>query len=362
MALALGDLFNNITGPIDGPVLIHAYPLQNIYLIGENHTVNGSGKHVHIWEIIKKHAVMYPNKKLLLFMEASPSDLYLLRDHCNSPLSTTISEYFTSKNKIPKNIIPAFVNIRRMPPLSVLEILYDEKTYVNIYNTNNTNNTNNTIYPTDVFDFHYNAKQFERDFYRHVKSRKTCTDFFISIITPSGTYPEWFSTYLDLFNISKTTNPLRELLQNIQKTDPMFVTAILQILGNMFTYTVENNEQYSPAMLSMEKTRRSASHNMVAAKYPTYMAFWIAVNAIFMDIYVMCLMKTHASTDDIFLLMAGYNHINNIAKYLPNNTNMQCISMFDKSGVLSRIGAPPHALSASPENLLEQFRRARKNK
>lgn len=354
---SLGNMFKYIHEPIDGPVLLHAYPTKNIYLIGENHTINGSGKHNHIWDIIKKYALANPSKTLRLFVEATPSDLYLLRDNCNSPLSTTITEYFKSKNTIPKNIILELVNIRRFPPMSILEILYDERTYVDMNFTNNPHTS-----PTDIFDFHYKAKQFERDFYKNVKTRKTCTDFFISIITPSGIYPDWFNKYLDMFNISKTINPLRELLQKIQKTDMRFVTAILGILGNMFTYTVEKNTQYSPAMLSMEKTRRSESENMVAAKYPEYMTFWISVNAIFMDIYVMCLMKVHSTTDDIFLLMAGFNHVHNIAKYLPNTVDMPCISMFNKNGILNTIGAPTFPLAASPQTLLEQFRIAIKKK
>ena len=59
---SLGNMFKYIHEPIDGPVLLHAYPTKNIYLIGENHTINGSGKHNHIWDIIKKYALANPSK------------------------------------------------------------------------------------------------------------------------------------------------------------------------------------------------------------------------------------------------------------------------------------------------------------
>ena len=73
-------------------------------------------------------------------------------------------------------------------------------------------------------------------------------------------------------------------------------------------------------------------------------------------------MKIHSSTDDVFLLVAGFNHVDNIAKYLPNSDTTPCITMFDRHGVLSRIGAPTFPLSNSPESLLTQFRLARQHK
>jgi hypothetical protein len=76
-----------------------------------------------------------------------------------------------------------------------------------------------------------------------------------------------------------------------------------------------------------------------------------------MDIYIMCLLKT--STDDVCLLMAGFNHVENIAKYLPNTEQMPCVSMYNKDGILSTFGAPTGPLSETPQTLLEQFRLAR---
>lgn len=357
MALAaLGEMFKCVKGPIDGPVLLHSYPTMNTVLVGEDHRINGSGSagHEHVWDIIKTYAAAHPRKTIRLFLEATPSDLYLFRDHCNSPLSTTIKDYFTHMTKIPKNIIPEQINVRRYPPLCALEILYDEPTYIDIQTRMKPQMT-----MMDVFKFHQQAKQFEKAFYAHVNTRAKCSDFFISIVSPiSATYPVWFNTWLDTFGISKTENPLRDLLRDIHKSDPKFAQALLAVLGNMFSYTVDNNAQYSPAMISMEKTRRTASSNMVAAKYPTYMTFWISVNSIFMDVYVMALMKKYESVNgDTFVLMAGFNHVSNIAKYMP--TTMKRVSMFNRDGVLRDIGNVPDKLAESPTTLLAQFRQAR---
>jgi len=346
----IGELFVTKNKQIDGPVLIHAYPERNIYLLGEHHTINGSGKNDHIWTIIKRYALIHPKKQIKLFMEAVPSDVYMIRDNCNSPLSTTFKDLLTGS--IPSNIKPILINIRRAAPLSILEVIYDKQTFAAL-----------NIRDASVFTFHRQAKSFEKDFFTHVKSRKACTDFFISILTPDGKYPDWFKDYLDIFGLSHTENPLRDALTKLKQDDPVFYKAILNIIGHMFDYVIDNNTEYSPAMVSAEKTRNSKSSNMVAEKYSHYMTFWIAVCSIFMDVYIMCMMKLHPSSDDIFIVMAGFNHIHNIASHMPKMPDERQVSLFNQSGTISSDSRPPPLrMSETPNSLLSQFRAARRNK
>jgi hypothetical protein len=347
----IGKLFTSSNKQIDGPVLLHSYPDRNIYLLGEHHRINGNGKNDHIWSIIKQYALTYPKKEVKLFMEAVPGDVYFIRDNCNSPLSTAIKDLL--KGNSYSNIKPFFINIRRASPLSILEVIYDKPTFAAL-----------NIKDASVFEFHNNAKSFEKDFFTHVKSRKSCTDFFISILTPDGKYPDWFKEYLDIFKLSHTENPLKDVLAKLKNDDPLFYKAILNIIGNMFNYVVESNTEYSHAMVSAERTRNSKSSNMVAEKYPQYMTFWIAVCSIFMDVYIMCMMKLHPASDDVFIVMAGYNHIHNIVKHMPKmSMEERQVSLFNKAGIISHnSNLPPLHLSESPSTLLSQFRDARRNK
>ena len=77
----------------------------------------------------------------------------------------------------------------------------------------------------------------------------------------------------------------------------------------------------------------------------------------------MCMMKVHPSSDDMFIVMAGFNHVHNIASHMPKTRKERLISLFDQTGVLSPESPPPPTqMSVAPTNLLSQFRAARHNK
>ena len=349
-----GELFKDCDFDfIYGPVLLHAFPLTNTYLIGVNHSFGAehSIKNEHIWNIIKTFCLNNPTKKIHLVLEAADIvDLYFIKDNSYSPLTVAITDCFRG---IPANLSTYFGNIRRIPPLNILEAIYDQVTFIS--------HNSNKLTCNDAFKFISLAKQFERDFYNNVSSRKKCIDFFISIISPYGLYPKWFEYYLKQFGISNTINPLRDMIRNIGKSDPEFKNAILSILGKMFDYTVTENSEYSPAMSSLEKTLNTKSSNMVTTHYKPLQDFWISINAIFMDIYILCLMKKHSKESDIFIVMAGFNHIDNIYRNLSKEYKKSSISSFSKDAILNTNNIVPSIkLHVSPNKLLRNFRNARK--
>ena len=177
----IGELFKSGNKVIDGPILLHTYPERNIYLLGEHHNINGSGKNDHIWTIIKQYALTHPKKQIKLFMEAVPSDVYLIRDNCNSPLSTTIKDLLTGI-QIPSNIKPILINIRRVAPLSILEVVYDKPTFAAL-----------NIKDASVFTFHRHAKAFEKDFF-------LILDFCQGLLNcPNLLYLKWKTNYFFAF-------------------------------------------------------------------------------------------------------------------------------------------------------------------
>jgi hypothetical protein len=79
-----------------------------------------------------------------------------------------------------------------------------------------------------------------------------------------------------------------------------------------------------------------------------------------MDIYILCLMKKHSKASDMFIVMAGFNHIDNIYRHLAPTYKASCVSSFGKSAVLSTIGMPTLTLHIAPDQMLRDFREARR--
>ena len=330
----LGELFRE-TSIVNGPVVLYTIPLMKYYLLGEHHFINGLSSIApdnYIWNIINRYAKAHPQQKISFAIEANALDVQLFTStsHSPSPLKKAVQEYddsntsastelalygylFTKHRETP-NVNFVLVNIRRSPPLSILEAVYDVATFASLRRPPTVHGIEMNEYNLDVFN---KARAFEKEFFKSVSSRPKCMAFFQSLIIPGFDYPEWFIIHLEIFNISKTINPLKALLSELKSHDPVWFKNIIGIVEHMFDKSVSNNTEYSAGMRSATAAGDSASAEdfLVAQRYHAFKTFWISVNSIFMDIYIMCLMHLK-DAGEMFVVLAGHSHIQNIIRHL----------------------------------------------
>ena len=351
---ALGPLFDGLNNDISGPVIIYKHPSLRFYLIGELHHVNGScpGPAIPIWDVVLRWAKLNPSKNICVVLEATVVDFSIILNSIRSSPLKTIVECVTRPDKThPKNITIKLANIRRQPPFKIFEVIYDLNSYVAC-------NMPGIMDVEELDRIQRDAKAFEKVFFAHVRSRKACKEFFLTMVHPINPIPEWFVDQLKVFGISQTKNPVKEMLRQIQKTDGKYYETILLSVVHLFDQKISENNLYSVGMVAAESSRRSASEYMVAQHYASFSTFWISINAIFMDIYILCLMNTVET--DMFVSFTGIAHVENMISQL-RRTDM--IYAFNSGGVIKandiKIGVHT-PITPTTTCLMQQFLDARR--
>ena len=299
----LGDIFGSISS-IAGLQLIYYIAKWKIYLFGENHSINGDTKNnKYILDIIEEYAITHPNINIKLLVELTKESIYIHVHNNNpiSPLSTYANELY-KHHYFPKNVSTIFADIRRVPPFNILESIYDYNSFAFIYDL--TNNIDPRV-------LHEKTKLFEKDFFKHTNTSVKCIEFFKSIIIPTVEQQSWFTNYLKEFNMSSESNIIKTKLSSIQSSNKFAYNYINKIITEVLEHAILNHNQYSNAMNKAENTRHTNSSNFVEQKHKYFKAFWIHVNSLLMDIYMLCLIFTKES-NDIYITLTGVNHTNTI--------------------------------------------------
>ena len=350
---ALGLLFRGIR-EVDGPVIIYRHPTKNFYFIGELHRINGNGRGTHVWDVIQTWAKNNPDKKVCVIIEATVDEFPIfLNSTRQSPLKTVVE--YAVKPRRKTTIDLQFANIRRQAPFEIFEAIYDINTFASIY-------ARKALHQSDLDHLLDISKQFEKDFFANMRSRKASKDFFFKLLHPDSDLPNWFKNHLRIFGMSTTDNPLKELLREIRVSNPQFFLAVLATIEEMFNEKVTRMTNYSLGMTGAESSRRSNSDFMVAQRYSHFASFWISINAIFMDAYILCLM--HTGDADIYVTIAGIAHVENMVEQF---NEKEWIYAYSASGTTSgsdvKVGLHPNT-TIETSDLMSQFlevKRLRKN-
>jgi len=134
---------------------------------------------------------------------------------------------------------------------------------------------------------------------------------------------------LQIFKIPDT-NELKTMMAGIKVNDEPYYNNILMTMSTMLERVISSHHEHSEAMVAAQQTRRTDSPNMVANKYPHFQAYWVAINSVVMDVYILCLLKT--KKPGMFIALTGTNHARAIAQSLnPDGI----ISVFNASGSLT---------------------------
>jgi len=354
---ALGPLFENIAS-IAGPQVVYGFPKTNIYLLGENHYINGDPKnHAYVIDIIERYAMNHPDVSITLATELTPESVKVFVENTklNSPLSALARE-FHKHHYLPKNVSVAFADIRRNAPFSLLESIYDFNSFAFLYR----------LGYDEARDLYSESKIFERQFYENTNTTEKCITLFKSLILPDMEVPPWYLLALRKFKIP-ARNELKAMMLHVHNTNKTVYKYISKLISQKLEHMIASHGEYSEAMNIAEQTRRTESPNMVGQKYAHLGTFWVAVNAILTDIYIIGLLFSNIQSKPdpkrLFIALTGVNHTRSLYEAI-NKTNS--VSAFSKDGILKPgdITTTPtiYKLADSPGILLKKFKKAHHNK
>lgn len=323
-----------------GPVLYVKY--KDVHFLGEYHHINGTGKDDSDYVLSK----LTKGGELTLIIEASPLDLPILK---SGPVTSPLKQLAHGLRTLSDNIVVQLANIRCTSPFLVFEAIYNFEGFADMSLTKN----------TQTFVEEYRAlwkasKRFEKQFVSRVaKSRLSCIRFMKSLAHPDHEPPTWFTTCLRDMNLS-LENPFKDTMRELRQKDTALFDRLMGVMGSMFDRAVLGNEHFSPGMHTAEKNRRTGSQNMVLDKSPYLQAFWVAVNSIFMDVFVIYSIFS-ASPSRKTVVLAGASHIVNIIRHF-DQAHVQYT--YDPSGVLDLTTLRPGPIAnihKSPKSLLRNF-------
>jgi hypothetical protein len=250
-------------------------------------------------------------------------DSIYLHAHNNNPISP-LSTYANELHKhhyLPKNVSTIFADVRRVPPFNLLEAIYDYDSFAFIQGLH---------IDDEPRDLYAKSKKFEKAFFQHTNTSKKCIRFFKSIIEPHIEPQQWFKQSLKDFSISDT-NVIKTTLATIKTHNEFAYNYIMKTLTRVLEEAISTQNEYSLAMDKAEKTRHTNSPNFVAHKHIYFKAFWIAVNALLMDIYMLCLLFTK-NKNEMYITLTGANHTNTIIHAI---SEPNIVSAFNKDSTIT---------------------------
>lgn len=286
------------SGTVVGPVLYAR--CKGIHFFGEHHHVNGTG-------ISDKDYVLNKLLKLdgnvVLIIEASPNDLPQL---IASPPISPLRQLARSLKVLPPNIDVVFANIRCSPPFCAFEAIYNFEGFAQMGI-----HTRSDAFANEYRSLWLASKRFEKQFISHVATtRQGCARFMKSIAHPDFEPPAWFIKCLKDMNIG-LDNPFKETMRQLRQADPILFEKLMGTMASMFDKRLLDNKHFSQGMDKAARIRRTGSVNMVIEKYPYLQAFWVSINAIFMDVFMLYKIfeARTASADAQIVVLAGKNHV-----------------------------------------------------
>lgn len=295
------------SGKVVGPVLYARY--KGIHFIGEHHHVNFPEDDAdYVLNKITKSV-----GRVVLLIEASPLDLPTL---IASPPTSPLRLLARKLKVLPDNISVVFSNIRCTAPFLALEAIYYFEGFAQMM----------LSAQSSTFDEEYRAlwkaaKRFEKQFVSHVaKTRQGCARFMKALAHPDYEPPVWFVKCLTNMKIG-LDNPFKDTMRDLRRQDPVLFERLMGTMGAMFDKKLLENRYFSQGMDKANRIRRTGSVNMVMEKNPFLQAFWVAINSIFMDIFMIYkIFQARASKPDAeIVVLVGKNHVLNILDQFDQN-------------------------------------------
>ena len=205
------------------------------------------------------------------------------------------------------NVFP--VNVRREPPLHILESIFDYGVFMNTHQTNTM-----SISP----DSYIATKMLEKRFFKCMSHRRSAIVFLRALIVPDLSLPAWYQKCLDDFESAgirvSNKNPIKDTLSGV---NPELQAKIIAFAVRHWTDFIDN-DTYSQALASASNTRRSDSPNLVMGKYKDLRAYFISLFAILMDVYILARLSTAAPATRVITM--GFNHMQRVFQFLVHNT------------------------------------------
>lgn len=336
---------------IIGPVLYATY--SNIHFIGELHNINGPPSNSGCSCSYVLQQIMKPSsRKIELIIEASVNDLHVMArgDGPLSPLKQ-LARIIRTHKQIPDNVNIILANIRNDAPFQIFEAIYNFEGFIDI-----TLAQGSSDYVQLYRSKWKAAKLFEKEFLNRVaKTRIGCTKFFKSLVHPDFLYPPWFEYHLAALGISATENKLKITLRQMRETNIPLFENVMGIIGSMFTTTVLDNTEYSPAMQAIVAKRQSGSKDMVIERWPLVQTFWISINSIFMDAFTICKIFEASQQQNDVVVLTGVNHIINILQHFDKKSIRYVYNETGRLRLADMVSGAPPPVAKSPTSLLRNF-------
>jgi hypothetical protein len=202
-------------------------------------------------------------------------------------------------------------NARRMYPYYIIESILDIGVFVAPYAS-----IGARLHP----DTRKTIKQFEKRMFEAMDHRRTTINLIMSIIDPSRELPKWYQDFLERykeigFGIQDTSNPVHEALNALT---PELRNKILAFAKKHVEQLVQvDTEDYSRAMESVERTRRTDSPHLVTTKYDKIRSFFISLFAIIMDVYILARIFDSSTNHAV---VCGFNHMQRLFEFFKDGT------------------------------------------
>lgn len=204
----------------------------------------------------------------------------------------------------PYKVFP--INVRREPPLHILESIFDYGVFMATHQTNTTSITPDTFIAT---------KRLEKRFFKCMSHRRSALAFIKTLIVPELRLPSWYLKSLDEFEKAgirvDTLNPIKEIMSKVSaETRIKIVAFALRHSANFI-----ENETYSQALASASDTRRTNS-----PKYIDLRDYFISLFAILMDVYIIAKLSTASPATRVIVM--GFNHMQRVFDFIVHNTHI----------------------------------------
>jgi len=336
---------------VAGPVLYAALPAKDIHMFGELHHIMGT-KGTPVTQAIVNFAKAHKDKRIAYVIEANSQSLQLYASSIPppSPLKLLAKDLLNISylGKLPPNIQISMVDVRYSPPFHMLQATVDFDTYANIFLRGD---REDYIYAR--YAEYMKIKQLEKAVLSGaMKSRKACGTFMMSLVDPDVPSPKW------LTDVAGLTNPLKDLMRTLKRDYPTFSQKLRQIFHDELDRLVMRQPKFSAAMELANKKRHTKSARLVADKSAFLRAFMVMLQSVFMDVYAFGKIVESSHTHDAVVYLAGANHVQTIAKFLPATAMVHAISPdgnLDLSQAGLARGHPEPMPGFSPNGLLGKF-------
>jgi hypothetical protein len=300
---------------ITGPTLVNYFEWfgRHVYLIGEEHGVNGKGSHHK--DYVLHHLLSYcKDHKVRVYLELT---------------SVQVSEYRAVKQRIPEFTTPSpmygfaeyffpnrflnrpevvFCDKRKVSPYDMYMLLIDPEIY--------TMEHFQSEFSGNIVRVEKIAKQAEKAFMKHLSTRKDAIEFLESLYLPDQSYPRWFKAlYKNLFATEgHISDDLRDMMKSLRDASD---NAYAHVLGHFRSLYASWNVEH------VENMRMTADSKVVAKKNARVREIFIDMTNFIIEIYVILdLILRPPPEGETVVVFAGVTHTANIGAFLHKQSSL----------------------------------------